>query len=97
MFGCQRRSRDNPDKPEASPTVVGEMTRYVIESGDARLRFPVGPDPIPFMGWRATLSDEGIILGPRLLPCGREFITTGDSADVRELVEIRDGGRRSDL
>jgi imidazolonepropionase-like amidohydrolase len=33
----------------------------------------------------ATLKraiDEGIILGPRLLPCGREFITTGDSADV---------------
>ncbi|MGA7872399.1 MAG: amidohydrolase family protein [Candidatus Binatus sp.] len=33
----------------------------------------------------ATLKraiDEGIILGPRLLPCGREFITTGDSPDV---------------
>jgi imidazolonepropionase-like amidohydrolase len=26
--------------------------------------------------------DEGIIQGPRLLPCGREFVTTGDSADV---------------
>jgi imidazolonepropionase-like amidohydrolase len=33
----------------------------------------------------ATLKraiDEGIIPGPRLLPCGREFITTGDSVDV---------------
>lgn len=33
----------------------------------------------------ATLKraiDEGIIQGPRLLPCGREFITTGDLADV---------------
>src|ERR1700686_2720308 len=26
--------------------------------------------------------DDGIIGGPRLLPCGREFITTGDSVDV---------------
>jgi imidazolonepropionase-like amidohydrolase len=33
----------------------------------------------------ATLKraiDDGIIPGPRLLPCGREFITTGDSVDV---------------
>jgi len=33
----------------------------------------------------ATLKraiDEGIVPGPRLLPCGREFITTGDSPDV---------------
>jgi imidazolonepropionase-like amidohydrolase len=33
----------------------------------------------------ATLKgaiDAGIIVGPRLLPCGREFITTGDSVDV---------------
>src|SRR5271166_956154 len=26
--------------------------------------------------------DEGLIPGPRLLPCGREMITTGDSVDV---------------
>jgi imidazolonepropionase-like amidohydrolase len=33
----------------------------------------------------ATLKraiDAGITPGPRLLPCGREFVTTGDSADV---------------
>jgi imidazolonepropionase-like amidohydrolase len=33
----------------------------------------------------ATLKraiDEGIVIGPRLLPCGREFITTGDAPDV---------------
>ena len=29
----------NPEKPEASPTLVGEMIRYVIESDDPRLRF----------------------------------------------------------
>ena len=48
----------NPAKPEASPTLVAEMIRYVIESGDPRLRFPVGPDALPFIGWRSALSDE---------------------------------------
>jgi len=48
----------NPKKGEASPTLVGEMIRYVIESDDGRLRFPVGPDALPFLGWRGALSDE---------------------------------------
>ena len=30
----------NPDKPEASPTLVGDMIRYVIESNDPRLALP---------------------------------------------------------
>jgi NAD(P)-dependent dehydrogenase (short-subunit alcohol dehydrogenase family) len=49
---------NNPDKPQASPALVSEMIRYVIESEDPRLRFPVGPDALPFLGWRASLSDE---------------------------------------
>jgi len=48
----------NPEKAEASPTLVAEMVRYVIESDDPRLRFPVGPDALPFLGWRGALSDE---------------------------------------
>jgi NAD(P)-dependent dehydrogenase (short-subunit alcohol dehydrogenase family) len=48
----------NPEKPAASPALVGEMIRYVIEGDDPRLRFPVGPDALPFLGWRAALSDE---------------------------------------
>ena len=48
----------NPAKPEASPNLVGEMIRYVIEGNDPRLRFPVGPDALPFLGWRGALSDE---------------------------------------
>ena len=48
----------NPEKPEASPTLVGEMIRYVIEGNDPRLRFPVGPDALSFLGWRVALSDE---------------------------------------
>ncbi len=47
----------NPEKPEASPAAVAELLRYIIESNDARLRFPVGPDALPFIGWRAALSD----------------------------------------
>ena len=48
----------NPARPVASPTLVGEMIRYVIESDDPRLRFPVGPDALPFLGWRVAVSDE---------------------------------------
>ena len=48
----------NPEKIEASPTLVGEMIRYVIEGADPRLRFPVGPDALSFLGWRVALSDE---------------------------------------
>ena len=48
----------NPEKPQASPTLVGEMIRYVIEGNDSRLRFPVGPDALSFLGWRGTVSDE---------------------------------------
>jgi len=48
----------NPAKPVAPPTLVAEMFQYVIESGDPRLRFPVGPDALPFIGWRTALSDE---------------------------------------
>jgi NAD(P)-dependent dehydrogenase (short-subunit alcohol dehydrogenase family) len=48
----------NPEKGEASPTLVGEMIRYVVESDDPRLRFAVGPDALPFLGWRSAVSDE---------------------------------------
>jgi NAD(P)-dependent dehydrogenase (short-subunit alcohol dehydrogenase family) len=48
----------NPEKGEAAPELVGETIRYVIESGDPRLRYPVGPDAHPFLGWRASVSDE---------------------------------------
>jgi NAD(P)-dependent dehydrogenase (short-subunit alcohol dehydrogenase family) len=40
------------------PTVVAEKIREIIESGTDKLRHPVGPDAEPFLGWRASLSDE---------------------------------------
>lgn len=48
----------NPAKPEASPDVAAEMIRHAIESDDPRLRYPVGPDAHPFLGWRGATSDE---------------------------------------
>ncbi|MGH7788323.1 MAG: SDR family oxidoreductase [Candidatus Binatia bacterium] len=54
----------NPDKPAASPALVGELLRYLIEGDDPRLRFPVGPDALSFLGWRNALSDaEWVGLG----------------------------------
>ena len=48
----------NPEKPEASPTLVAEMIRYLVQGDDPRLRFPTGPDALSFLGWRFALSDE---------------------------------------
>lgn len=48
----------NPDKPEAPADLVGQRIREVIEGDDRRLRYPVGPDMLPLLGWRHSLSDE---------------------------------------
>ena len=77
----------NPAKPVASPTLVGEMMRYVIESDDPRLRFPVGPDALPFLGWRVSVSDEDWVglggLERDADYCERVFLDTG--VDLRSL------------
>jgi NAD(P)-dependent dehydrogenase (short-subunit alcohol dehydrogenase family) len=41
-----------------SPMVVGEQVRQIVESGSWQLRYPVGPDALPFLDWRASMSDE---------------------------------------
>jgi NAD(P)-dependent dehydrogenase (short-subunit alcohol dehydrogenase family) len=48
----------SPGRPEAPANLVGQTLQYIIESGDPRLRFVVGPDALPFLGWRSSLSDE---------------------------------------
>jgi len=48
----------NPDKPVAPADLVSQKIRDVIEGDDRRLRFPVGPDMLPLLGWRLSLSDE---------------------------------------
>lgn len=54
MAGLFAASLKNP----ASPELVAEKIRDVIESGTWRLRHPIGPDAEPFLQWRAAMTDE---------------------------------------
>lgn len=38
--------------------MVAEKIREVIESGTWQLRHAASPDAQPFLGWRASLTDE---------------------------------------
>ncbi|HLY42763.1 MAG TPA: SDR family oxidoreductase [Terracidiphilus sp.] len=40
------------------PTVVAQKILEVVESGTWQLRHPVGPDAVPFLEWRRSMSDE---------------------------------------
>jgi NAD(P)-dependent dehydrogenase (short-subunit alcohol dehydrogenase family) len=46
-----------------SPYVVGEQIRQIVEGDSWRLRYPVGPDALPVLQWRAGKTDEQIIDG----------------------------------
>jgi NAD(P)-dependent dehydrogenase (short-subunit alcohol dehydrogenase family) len=41
-----------------APTVVAETIRDVIEGRSVQFRNPSGPDALPFLGLRASMSDE---------------------------------------
>lgn len=41
-----------------SPGVVAEQIRQIVESDSWQLRYPVGPDAVPFLEWRTSMSDE---------------------------------------
>jgi NAD(P)-dependent dehydrogenase (short-subunit alcohol dehydrogenase family) len=45
-------------KNPVSPSLVGEKILEIIESGTWQLRHPVGPDAVPFLKWRESMSDE---------------------------------------
>jgi NAD(P)-dependent dehydrogenase (short-subunit alcohol dehydrogenase family) len=45
-------------KNPASPSLVAQKIQEIIESGTWQLRHPVGPDALPFLGWRNSMSDE---------------------------------------
>jgi NAD(P)-dependent dehydrogenase (short-subunit alcohol dehydrogenase family) len=45
-------------KNPAPPSVVGEKMVEIVESGTWQLRHPVGPDALPFLGWRKAMNDE---------------------------------------
>ena len=40
------------------PSVVADKIREIIESESMQLRYPVGPDALGFLGWRASMTDE---------------------------------------
>ena len=42
----------------ASPAIVAEKIREIFESGTWQVRHPAGPDALPFLGWRASMTDE---------------------------------------
>ncbi len=46
---------------DAPAELVSEKLRYLVESEDERLRHPVGPDSLQFLGYRASVDDERFI------------------------------------
>jgi NAD(P)-dependent dehydrogenase (short-subunit alcohol dehydrogenase family) len=45
-------------KNPAPPSLVGQKIVEIVESGTWQLRHPVGPDAVPFLEWRAQMTDE---------------------------------------
>lgn len=45
-------------KHPVQATVVADKIIDIATSGTWQLRHPVGPDAIPFLGWRASMNDE---------------------------------------
>ena len=54
LHAFYRKAAEEP----ADPRVVAEKIQHVIETPSDRLRFPVGPDSLEFLGWRSANSDE---------------------------------------
>lgn len=52
--GMFRASLENP----TSPTLVAETILDTAQTESWQLRYPVGPDAIPFLEWRASMTDE---------------------------------------
>ena len=44
-----------------SPYVVGEKIRQIVDGDSWQLRYPVGPDALPFLKWRASKTDEEMV------------------------------------
>ena len=48
-------------KNPVAPTIVADKILGIVVSGTTQLRHPVGPDALPFLGWRQSMSDEAWI------------------------------------
>ncbi len=44
-----------------SPYVVGEQIRQIVDGDSWQLRYPVGPDAVPYLKWRGSKTDEQMI------------------------------------
>lgn len=51
------KSLTNP----TSPYVVGDKIREIVDGDSWQLRYPVGPDAVPFLRWRASKTDEEVV------------------------------------
>jgi NAD(P)-dependent dehydrogenase (short-subunit alcohol dehydrogenase family) len=45
-------------KQPGQPSLVAEKVCEIIETGTWQLRHPVGPDALPLLGWRKSMTDE---------------------------------------
>jgi NAD(P)-dependent dehydrogenase (short-subunit alcohol dehydrogenase family) len=45
-------------KNPAPSSLVADKILEIAEGSSTQLRYPVGPDSIPFFGWRASMTDE---------------------------------------
>ena len=45
-------------KTPTHPSLVAEKILEIAESNSWQLRYPVGPDALPFLQWRASMTDE---------------------------------------
>jgi hypothetical protein len=45
-------------KTPVPPSVVAAKILEIAESGTWQLRHPVGPDAVPFLQWRNSMTDE---------------------------------------
>lgn len=45
-------------KTPTHPTMVADKIVEIAESNSWQLRYPVGPDAMPFLQWRASMTDE---------------------------------------
>ena len=39
----------------------GEKIREIVDGDSWQLRYPVGPDAVPFLKWRASKTDEEVV------------------------------------
>ncbi len=64
IHGLMLQVRKNP----VPPILAAEQVKEIVEGDSWQLRYPVGPDAAPFLGWRASMTDE-------------EWIALGGTAD----------------